>query len=173
MKGAVDPLNEDGWMDRDRGRVRVVVIVIIGATIRGEEFDLGWPGRTGTRRPSTSPTSPRVWSGHDERREAMRRQKGRVPKTKWAEGSGSRGKKGKKRTSQKANAQASVSISTASTPSNNPTALIAHSNITSLASHLVGPVHLANHRGERVILGRVLYVPSLASNLLSVSRPDW
>ncbi len=42
----------------------------------------------------------------------------------------------------------------------------------SLASDSAGPVHLSNHRGERVVVTRVLYVPGLAFNLLSVSRLD-
>jgi len=43
---------------------------------------------------------------------------------------------------------------------------------TSLAADSAGPVSLANHRGERVVLGRVLLVHGLAFNLLSVSRLD-
>ncbi len=50
------------------------------------------------------------------------------------------------------------------------TVRIATAGGASLASHSCGPVHLANHKGERVVLERVLYVPGLAFNLLSVSR---
>lgn len=50
------------------------------------------------------------------------------------------------------------------------TVRIATAGGTSLASHSCGPVHLTNHKGERVVLGRVLYVHGLAFNLLSVSR---
>ena len=151
------------------------------------------------------------------------------------EGSGVRGKKGKKKSGWKANAQAAISTSPTTTPTSNSTALIAHSNIasfndkseiahlhltidevtlfaahssqwimdsgasenmtgdrawfdslqplastvriataggTSLAADSAGPVSLANHRGERVVLGRVLLVHGLAFNLLSVSRLD-
>jgi len=42
----------------------------------------------------------------------------------------------------------------------------------SLASDSGGPVHLSNHRGERVVLTRILYVLGLAFNLLSVSKLD-
>ena len=52
------------------------------------------------------------------------------------------------------------------------TVRIATAGGTSLASDSAGPVHLSNHKGERVVLGRVLYVPGLAFNLLSVSRLD-
>ncbi len=50
------------------------------------------------------------------------------------------------------------------------TVRIATAGGASLASHSLGSVHLANHKGERVVLGRVLLVPGLAFNLLSVSR---
>jgi len=50
------------------------------------------------------------------------------------------------------------------------TVRIATAGGASLASHSLGSVHLANHKGERVVLGRVLFVPGLAFNLLSVSR---
>ncbi len=52
------------------------------------------------------------------------------------------------------------------------TVRIATAGVTSLAADSAGPVSLANHRGERVVLGRVLLVPGLAFNLLSVSRLD-
>ncbi len=149
------------------------------------------------------------------------------------EASGFKGRKGKKKGGVKANAQAAISSSPAPNPSTDPTALIAHTNLTtfndkseishlllsideatsfaahssqwildsgasenmtgerawfdsiqimgstvriataggaSLAPHSCGSVQLANHKGERVVLGRVLYVPGLAFNLLSVSR---
>jgi len=50
------------------------------------------------------------------------------------------------------------------------TVRIATAGGASLASHSLGSVHPANHKGERVVLGRVLFVPGLAFNLLSVSR---
>ena len=39
-----------------------------------------------------------------------------------------------------------------------------------LASESFGSVQLSNHKSERVVLERVLYVPGLAFNVLSVSR---
>ncbi len=49
---------------------------------------------------------------------------------------------------------------------------IATAGGTSLAADSAGPVSLANHRGERVVPGRVLLVLGLSYNLLSVSRLD-